>query len=144
MTNSRHAQPTRRAHRHMGPRGATPRTRPPAPPPLGRWPQTGWAVHCTTPRPRALVPATSIKRTSSSNPDRPLRSGCCRPAPPGTSGVFYPDTRLSWLPPASRNPAPAPCHHHGYPQQIVSRVAQSFLGRDPKAAGTGLMQSHLH
>ena len=88
MTNSRHAQPMCRAHRHAGPRGDTPRTRPPAPPPLGRWPKAEWTTHDS---PRALVPAPpSIKRTSSSNPDGPLRGGCRRPAPPSTSGFLYP------------------------------------------------------
>ena len=80
-----------------GPQGATPRTRPPAPLPLGRRPQAAWSVHCTTRRPRTLVPAPSIKRISSSNPEGPLRDGCRRPAPPSTSGLFYPDARLSWL-----------------------------------------------
>ena len=80
-----------------GPQGATPRTRPPAPLPLGRRPQAAWSVHCTTRRPRTLVPAPSIKRISSSNPEGPLRNGCRRPAPPSTSGLFYPDARLSWL-----------------------------------------------
>ena len=80
-----------------GPQGATPRTRPPAPHPLGRRPQAAWSVHCTTRRPRTLVPAPSIKRISSSNPEGPLRDGCRRAAPPSTSGLFYPDTRLSWL-----------------------------------------------
>ena len=78
-----------------GPQGATPRTRPPAPLPLGRRPQAAWSVHCTTRRPRTLVPAPSIKRISSSNPEGPLRDGCRRPAPPSTSGLFYPDARLS-------------------------------------------------
>ena len=80
-----------------GPQGATPRTRPPAPHPHGRRPQAAWSVHCTTRRPRTLVPAPSIKRISSSNPEGPLRDGCRRPAPPSTSGLFYPDARLSWL-----------------------------------------------
>ena len=80
-----------------GPQEATPRTRPPAPPPLGRRPQAAWSVHCTTPCPRTLVPAPSIKRISSSNPEGPLRDGCRRAAPPSTSGLFYPDTGLSWL-----------------------------------------------
>ena len=75
MTNSRHARPTHRALRHVGPQGATPRTRPPAPPPHGRRPQAGWAAHCTTPRPRTLVPARYIKSTSLSNPEGPRR-GC--------------------------------------------------------------------
>ena len=69
-----------------GPQGATPRTRPPAPPPLGRRPQAAWSAHCTTRRPRTLVPAPSIKRISSSNPEGPLRDGCRRPAPPCTLG----------------------------------------------------------
>ena len=64
-----------------GPQGATPRTRPPAPHPLGRRPQAAWSVHCTTRRPRTLVPAPSIKRA----------------VPPSTLGLFYPDARLSWL-----------------------------------------------
>ena len=63
----------------------------------GRRPQTARTVHCTTRRPRTLVPAPSIKRISSSNPEGPLRDGCRRPAPPSTSGLFYPDARLSWL-----------------------------------------------
>ena len=91
-----------------GPQGATPRTRPPAPHPLGRRPQAAWSVHCTTRRPRTLVPAPSIKRISSSNPEGPLRDGCRRPAPPSTLGLFYPDPGLSRPPPTSRNPAPAP------------------------------------
>ena len=103
--------------RRKGPQGATPRTRPPAPPPLGRRPQAAWAVHCTTRRPRTLVPAPSIKRISSSNPEGPLRDGCRRPAPPSTLGLFYPDARLSRPPTASRNPVPA------RPAQSAARLA---------------------
>ena len=50
-----------------GPQGATPRTRPPAPPLFGRRPQAARSVHCTKHCPRTIVPAPSIKRTSSSN-----------------------------------------------------------------------------
>ena len=103
--------------RRKGPQGATPRTRPPAPLPLGRRPQAAWSVHCTTRRPRTLVPAPSIKRISSSNPEGPLRDGCRRPAPPSTLGLLYLDPGLSWLPPASRNPIPA-C-----PAQRAARLA---------------------
>ena len=103
--------------RRKGPQGATPRTRPPAPPPLGRRPQAAWAVHCTTRRPRTLVPAPSIKRISLSNPEGPRRDGCRRPAPPSTLGLFYPDARLSRPPTASRNPVSA------RPAQSAARLA---------------------
>ena len=106
---------------HKGPQGATPRTRPPAPLPLGRRPQAAWSVHSTTRRPRTLVPAPSIKRISSSNPEGPLRDGCRRPAPPSTSGLFYPDARLSRLLQPREIQHRRALHNvqHGMPRDVV-------------------------
>ena len=130
---------------HKGPQGATPRTRPPAPPPLGRRPQAAWTVHCTPRRPRTLVPAPSIKRTSSSNPEGPLRSDAAGKHHPALWVFLYPDTGHSRLPATGHlpvvsleSPAPAPCHCHGFPQQVVPRVAQSILGPARRAGGEKL------
>ena len=56
-----------------GPQVAISRTRAPAPHPLGRRPQAASTVHCTQRRRGLEKPDPSIKRTSSSNPERPLR-----------------------------------------------------------------------
>ena len=43
-------------------------------------------------------------------------------------GLFIPRHRTLSAPASLDHPAPAPCHCHGYPQQVVPRVAQSILG----------------
>ena len=121
-----HARPSQQCCK--GPQGATRGTRSLAPSPLGRRPQAAWSVHCTTRRLRTAVPAPSIKRISSSNPERPLRDGCRRQAPPSTMALFYSDSGLSWCSPASKKPAPAPAATMDTHKRFVAWVAQPILG----------------
>ena len=88
-----HARPSQQSHK--GPQGATPRTRPLAPPPVGRRPQAEWTTHNS---PRTLVPARSVKSTSLSNPGGPRR-GCAAGQHTQHFGFFIPDTDAHRMPP---------------------------------------------
>ena len=75
---------------HKGPQEATPGTRPPATPTLGRRPQLNGQPTAA----RTLVPARSVKSTPLSNPEGPRR-GCAAGQHTQHFGLFVPRCRSS-------------------------------------------------
>ncbi len=85
-------------------------------------------------------PAPSIKRISSSNPEGPLRDQCRRPAPPGTSGFFYPDTGHSRPPATGHVPVvslepPAPAHPAHSAARLATWSRQGLVLQAPRPTG---------
>ena len=95
-----------------GPQEATPKTRPPATPTLGRRPQLNGQPTTA----RTLMLARSIKSTPLSNSEGP-RKGCAAGEHAQHFGPFLPPT--SCLHDAPQRHKHRPCDHSGYPQQIV-------------------------
>ena len=87
---------------HKGPQGATPRTASGTTP---TWPPAPSSIVCTQRRRGLEKPDPSIKRTSSSNPERPLRR-CA-------AGQHHPALRAFYTPTLNtRGPLPmATCQH---------------------------------
>ena len=112
----------------MGPREATPKTRPLAPPPVGRWPQTEWRTHNSL---RTLVPVCSIKSTPLRIPNGASQGLCRRPAHPALrvfcTPMQHPARKPATLPrqgPNNPGHAPAPFPAMGSPVNSgSSRVA---------------------
>ena len=115
---------------YKGPRVATPKTRSPAPLPVDRRPQARWITH----RARTLVPACSVKSTPLSNPEGPRR-GCAAGQHAQHFGPFIPRRLAYTMPHGNLGTSTGPCHHCGYPQQIVVPGSPVNSGAQPEGCG---------
>ena len=111
---------------HKGPQEATPRTRPPAPPPLGRRPQAGRQRHAT----EDFSSCTLSQEDPFENPRGPLRGGTAGQHHPALWAFCTPMRETAQYPPKRERrlkhwpPASTMDTHSGG----MSRVAQLILG----------------
>ena len=128
---------------HKGPQGAACETRPLAPVQLDRQPQPTWThtAHHAARGPKYLhAQSRALPRVTLKGLRRCCAAGQHQPA---LWVLLFPDTGLSQLPAnghlpvvSHKHPTPAPCHCHGYPQQVVRRVDQPILGPARKLGGS--------
>ncbi len=124
---------------HKGPQEATPRTRPPAPPPLGRRPQAGRQRHAT----EDFSSCTLSQEDPFENPRGPLRGGTAGQRHPALWAFCTPMRETAQYPPKRERrlkhwpPASTMDTHSGG----MSRVAQVNSGSASAAGATGGLQT---
>ena len=131
-------QAARKQQVAWGPEEPPPRHGLPIPP---CWPPTSeWMDN-----PRKLkisVPARSVKSTPFSNPAGPRR-GCAAGQHAQHFGPFIPRRLAYTMPHGNLGTSTGPCHHCGYPQQIVVPSSPVNSGAQPEGC-LSVFEKHPH